>query len=183
MGISKTSAIISFIIAGFVCTIVVVSAMAQSVLITQSQQELIVANCTEIKTTLNRLHSSDALLRVNTGQTYESILTKLMKRFNERAVLNNMISDELEVATVEFEKLLNIFRANYVVYEQRLSATIDINCATQPQAFYDSLAVSRENRRILHDSVQQLGLALEAYSGLLDKFEVDNQTAIERLAK
>ena len=94
-----------------------------------------------------------------------------------------MISNELEVTTTEFERLLNSFRTNYVNYEQRLSATIDIDCVSQPQVFYDSLALARMRRNDLHDSVQQLNLALESYKGLLDKFEVDNQTAIERLTK
>lgn len=183
MEMSKGNMMIGLIIAGVASVIIAISVTAQSTSITASQRELIIANCTEIKTTLNQLHASDAILRVNAGQNYESILTKLMKRFNERAELNNMISNELEVTTTEFERLLNSFRTNYVNYEQRLSATIDIDCVSQPQVFYDSLALARMRRNDLHDSVQQLNLALESYKGLLDKFEVDNQTAIERLTK
>jgi hypothetical protein len=183
MNISKKSVVFSLILSVFFGFVIIVSVRAQSSSITQTQSELIVANCTTLKATLNQLHSNDALLRVNAGQTYESILTKLMKRFNERANSSNMVVGDLEAATADFEALLNIFRTNYVAYEQQLSATININCMLRPQAFYDYLALTRERRNALHSSVQELNLAMDYYIETLNKFELDNQAAIERLSR
>jgi hypothetical protein len=56
---------------------------AQSKL-SSTQTKQISDSCLLTKNTLNQLHASDALLRVNRGQIYELMYTKLMSRFNTR---------------------------------------------------------------------------------------------------
>lgn len=159
------------------------SVNAQSTTLTQNQYELITGNCTALKSTLNQLHSNDALLRINAGQTYESILAKLMRRFNERVAYSNMNGDELEVVASNFELTLNTFRNNYVTYERQLSLIMDIDCMTEPQVFYDALMLAREYRNQLHDNVLGLNQAMSQYSITLDKFKLDNQALIERASR
>ena len=48
------------------------------------------ANCVDAQKTLFQIHASDAGLRVNRGQIYESMSTKLMAPFNIRLVLNRI---------------------------------------------------------------------------------------------
>ena len=45
---------------------------------TEAQIARIKANCVEAQTSLNQLHGTDGLLRVNQGQLYELISTRLM---------------------------------------------------------------------------------------------------------
>ena len=53
MEMSKGNMMIGLIIAGVASVIIAISVTAQSTSITASQRELIIANCTEIKTTLS----------------------------------------------------------------------------------------------------------------------------------
>lgn len=159
------------------------SANAETTAISQAQSEAITSNCTTLKATLTQLHSNDALLRVNAGQTYESILTKLMKRFNERVAYNNMDHSGLDTVALNFETTLNVFRSDYVTYEQQLSEVMDIDCSTSPQGFYDAVMLTKTYRSKVREDVNSLNTIMNQYSTALDKFEVDNKSLIERLSK
>lgn len=164
----------------FLGVFLVMTTSAQSTAITQNQYDLITSNCTTLKATLNQLHSSDALLRVNVGQTYESILTKLMKRFNERVANNNLNGDDLEVVAADFEAKLNNFRNDYVVYERQLSLVIGIDCQLEPQTFYNNLSMAQAYRSKLHQDVLDLNQLMDKYSVTIDAFKASNQSIIER---
>lgn len=156
---------------------------AQSAPLSQAQLEQIQGNCIAVKSTLNQIHSSDALLRVNTGQTYESISTKLMKRFDDRAYFNNMNNDTLVASSANFDILLNNFRNDYLAYEQKLSSAISIDCVAQPEAFYNAVALARSDRVKVHDDVTNLDNELDQYNLALAKFETDNKDRIGELSK
>ena len=156
-------------------------ANAQSAQLSDQQQTQIKGECVAIKSTLNQLHSNDALLRVNTGQLYETIATKLMGRFNERANSNNMDDDALVSSVNSFNLLLDNFRNDYIVYEQYLSTAIDIDCTAQPTEFYDTVALARASREKLHNDVVLLNQALDQYSQTLSEFENDNSKRIKEL--
>jgi len=151
--------------------------------LSSQQLEQIKGSCITIKATLKQIHSSDALLRVNTGQIYESISTKLMERFDERADYNNMDEDALVASANNFDLLLDNFRSDYVTYEQQLSLAINIDCTTQPAAFYDAVAQARTNREKMHSDVAALNQALDQYNQVVAQFEIDNQKRIEELSQ
>lgn len=159
------------------------SASAQNTLISQDQTDAIVNNCATLKVTLNQLHSNDALVRVNAGQTYESILSRLMKRFNDRVSYNNIDNSELESIASNFEKTLNLFRSNYLVYEQQLSLVMNIDCSVSAQTFYDAITLARSYRTKVNEDVINLNSLMDQYLLALDKFEIDNKDYIERLNK
>ncbi len=169
------------LIASLFCGGIVWCANAQSAQLSDQQQAQIKGECVVIKSTLNQLHSNDALLRVNTGQLYETIATKLMDRFNERANFNNMDDDELVASANNFNLLLDNFRNDYIIYEQHLSTAMNIDCTTQPVAFYDVVALARTSREKIHNDVISLNQALDQYSQTISKFENDNSKRIKEL--
>lgn len=169
------------IVVAFFCCLPLLNVSAQNNLISGQQIEQIRSNCVSTKNTLNQLHASDALLRVNRGQVYESILTKLLDKFNSRLANNKMSSNELTSITGEYVTALNNFRQDYKSYEEHLSATIDIDCSAQPEAFYNSVLVARTERTKVHSDVQKLNQLLDKYQASLTKIENDYKAAIEEI--
>ena len=132
--------------------------------------ERIRSNCIEAQTKLTRLHTADALLRVNRGQLYEQILTKLMSPFNSRVALNNLNSSELVSIAATYQQQLAAFRTNYQQYEEVLSAALKINCTDQPVAFYDKVTEARDKRKKVHESTLELKRSIETYKNTFTTF-------------
>ncbi len=148
-----------------------------------TQIEKIRNNCMSIKNTLNQLHSSDALLRVNRGQIYESILTKLMTRFDGRLASNNLNNSALTSVTTSYTMSLDGFRSDYKNYEEQLALAISIDCTKQPVSFYDAVASARIKRNILHADVVRLNQGVDQYQTAVGQFKKDYQTAAEGITK
>jgi hypothetical protein len=128
------------------------------------------SNCVEAQATLNQLHASDALLRVNRGQVYESISTKLMAPFNSRVALNKLDGVSLIATATNYERQLNDFRTKYQQYEEAMSQVLKINCSNQPVAFYDSVADTHEKRMRVHDSTVTLQKTIQDYKDTFEAF-------------
>ena len=150
----------------------------QALTMSDQQIEAIRNNCTSAKSTLNQLHSSDALLRVNIGQTYESMTTKLMEQFNNRVNDNSINNSGLVGITTNYTTLLDSFRSDYIIYEKQLSSAINFDCQVQPVAFYDAIATARTYRQKIHSDVVGLNQFLDQYRLAIDQFEIDNQATI-----
>lgn len=119
--------------------------------------EVIRSNCKAVQTTLERVHSSDALARVNLGRQYEIISTKLMAPMNSRIALNRLDGVELARITVDFNSKLEQFRSAYQQYEQTMLRAIQINCVNQPIGFFDIINSAREQRLHVRLVVLELG--------------------------
>ncbi len=143
--------------------------------ITDAEISLIRTNCVSIQDTLNRVHASDALLRVNTGQVYESISTKLMEGFNSRVVGNNLNGAKLVSVSSDYKDALNKFRLDYIDYEEKMSLAMSTNCSKQPVAFYDAIAVARTKRKQVNADVKQLNGLINDYKKAVDEVESDYQ--------
>lgn len=128
------------------------------------------ANCLNAQSSLNQLHASDALLRVNRGQLYESISTKLMAPLDSRIALSKLDGVGLFSLAATYEKQLTDFRTNYQQYEEAMSRTLRINCVNQPVAFYDSVAETRVKRKATHDSSAALQQTIQSYHAAFDVF-------------
>ena len=120
-------------------------------------------NCAAVQTTLNRIHESDALARVNLGQQYETISTKLMAPLNSRVALNRLDGVSLTKTTVEFNDKLDEFRTLYQQYEQTLLRAIQIKCEDQPVRFYDTLNLARTHRAAVREAVTSLSKLVSQY--------------------
>lgn len=137
---------------------------------TEAHVARIRANCIEAQSSLRQLHQSDALLRVNRGQLYELISTKLMAPFNSRVALNRLDSADLVSTTAEYERQLATFRANYKAYEEAMSGVLKINCTDQPVAFYDGVNDARSKRQKVHESTLTLHRTIKNYKTQFEAF-------------
>lgn len=150
---------------------------AQNEAISDQQIEQIRSNCASTKNTLNQLHSSDALLRVNMGQIYESMSTKLMDRFNGRVANNSFNNDNLVSIATSYNLALDTFRSDYRIYEEQLSLALNINCSNQPIAFYDAVSSARTKRNQVHTDVVKLNQYIDDYQLAVNQFEKDYQAS------
>jgi len=143
---------------------------AEDVPMTEAHIERIRSNCIEAQTTLTQLHASDALLRVNRGQLYESISTKLMAPLNSRITLNKLDGGSLVTITATYENQLADFRIKYQQYEESMSKVLKLDCQKQPVAFYDGVGETREKRRLVHDSSVVLQKTIQEYRSEFEAF-------------
>lgn len=163
----------------FAILLFVVPTRAQTEPLSDDHKAHIVANCASAKASLERLHRSDAVLRVNRGQLYESISTKLMARFNSRVALNRLDGTELVAIAVDYERALATFRRDYRTYEQQLSDVLRINCTNDPEAFYYGVLEARAARSTVNQDVWRLHVYIDEYQQAFNQFEIDYVTALE----
>lgn len=149
------------------------TAHAQSATLTTDQIEHIKSNCTSIKSTLNQLHVSDALLRVNRGQVYESMAGKLMDQFNSRLSNNRLDSKAMTVVTSNYRTSLDTFRVDYKSYEEKLSGAINIDCTKQPELLYSTTEEARVLRLKVHDDILRLHRDLDDYRSSVGDFQLN----------
>lgn len=138
--------------------------------LTPDQSAQIKANCVSIKNSVSQLHASDALLRVNRGQTYEAVAGKLMDPFNSRLASNQLDNRAMTAVTSDYRTSLDAFRNDYIAYEQKLSATLRIDCTTKPNSFHASLVEARELRAKVHADVLRLHQLLDDYHSSVSDF-------------
>lgn len=143
---------------------------AQEPQLSDAHEARIREKCPFAKTTLRQLHTSDTGLRVNRGQLYEAISTKLMATFNSRLTLNRLDGGDLDSIAVTYEKDLREFREDYTAYEQAMTATLDIDCFKRPSDFYYSVANAREKRKELNQTVKNLNAGIVNYKKSFEAF-------------
>jgi hypothetical protein len=158
-----------------VCAVTVPFAVvgAQTPLMTDEQVDRIRTSCVSAKNILNQLHTSDTLLRVNRGQIYEYMSTKLMDRFNGRVTSNRYKADDLSSITNTYASALTAFRLSYQSYEEQVSKALSINCSKEPVSFYDAVATARIKRTQVHTDVLKLHQHIDEYRTAVDTFETD----------
>ncbi len=137
---------------------------------TDEQIARIRSSCVSAKNTLNQLHASDALLRVNRGQLYESMSTKLMARFNSRADSNRFDVKDLTTVSQNYGTALTTFRDDYKSYEVQLATALKISCLKEPVSFYDAVFVARTMRAQVHVDVVKLHQYIDEYKATFDAF-------------
>ncbi len=152
-----------------ICGVYFVKISAQS--LSQTQLDYISSNCVSLKNNLSQLHVSDAVLRVNMGQRYELVSTKLMDRFNSRISSNSFNVNNLDKISLSYKSTLDNFRSDYIVYEQSLSSAIKINCVTQPESFYNSVQSARLNRNKVYEDTKRLVQQIDGYRSEVSNFE------------
>ncbi|MDB5167106.1 MAG: exported protein of unknown function [Candidatus Saccharibacteria bacterium] len=145
---------------------------------TDAQIVRIKASCTSAKTSLNQLRVSDALLRVNRGQMYDSMTSKLMSPFNSRVDSNNLNSKDLVSITNNYNTAFTTFSNDYQAYAEQLSSALNIDCQKEPVAFYDAVASSRTKRGQVHSDVVILHQYIDDYATAFGTFVSDNQQTI-----
>lgn len=143
---------------------------AQEPRLDEAHEARIREKCPFAKTTLRQLHTSDTGLRVNRGQLYEAISTKLMATFNGRLTLNRLDGGDLDSIASTYDENLREFREAYTTYEQAMTSTLGIDCFRQPSEFYYSVANAREKRQELNKAVKDLNLGIVNYKKSFETF-------------
>ena len=156
-------------------------AQSQNEALTDEQRSRIVENCTSIKNTLVQLKASDALLRVNRGQAYESLSSRLMDTFNSRLSGNGLDSKGMSSVTTEYTKTLNAFRTAYQAYERQLTTAIRIDCAKDPSGFHAAVQDARTKRNAVHTQVLALHQRIDDYGVVVNDFYQDYKRVSEAL--
>ena len=178
MKISKMSLTVCLLLTAILGGMSVALVSADDNMMTDQQIVRIRDNCLSAKNTLNQLHASDALLRVNRGQIYESMSTKLMSGFNGRVSSNRHDNSGLVSIKNGYDLKLNTFRSDYKTYEEHLSAAINIDCKKQPVAFYDAVATARNERVSVHDDIVRLNQYIDEYQLAVSQFGIDLQVPV-----
>lgn len=151
------------------------TAHAQTTL-TNAQLELIKTNCQAAKNSLNQLHVSDALLRVNRGQLYEAVKSKLIDRFNSRLSTNGKDTAGLVVVTNGYANALSSFRQNYIAYERAVSGALKVDCATQPAEFHSAIEEARALRLKLNQDVGRLHVYIDDYRSAVNDLILNDKS-------
>ena len=138
-----------------------VSAEAQP--LSDKQIDVIRQNCTEAQQILQRLQRNEAAARVNRGRGYETAL-RLMASLNSRVALNKLNAPKLTDITSQVENKFNVFRSDYIAYDDQLEAVLKLKCSSQPVTFYDELTLARDDRTKVAKDIQ-------AIDGLLDQYQ------------
>jgi hypothetical protein len=160
----------------------VVHAEGESLVLDDTQIARIRTNCLDVQSTLERVHASDGLARVNLGQRYETISNKLMAPLNSRIAFNRLDNVELTKTTVDFNTELANFRSLYQQYEQTLLRATQLKCRDQPVAFYDTIALAREHRAAVRESVVKLSTLLKQYGTQFEAFKTKVLTPVKESA-
>lgn len=176
MKVSIKVLIVSLLLAAAIAGVSFARVSAEDSRMSDQHIENIRSNCVTAKNTLHQLHASDALLRVNMGQLYELMTTKLMDRFNSRLDSNNYDESSLKAVTKAYNQKLDVFRNDYKAYEVQLSSALKIDCSDQPVAFYDAVALSRDKRNQVHVDASRLNQFLGDYQTAMNTFEKDYQS-------
>lgn len=143
---------------------------AESGQVSEAQRAKIRSNCTQIKGSLHQLHATDALLRVNRGQVYESMTSRLMTPFNTRLSAGGFDNKAMTTHTGLYTTALATFRTDYISYEQKVAEALRVDCQREPDQFYTLILEARELRRTVHDDVQKLHRIITDYSTSVDDF-------------
>lgn len=130
--------------------------------LTDAQLASIQANCQTAQIVLQHVQESDKLTRINRGPRYES-LSRLMANFNSRAAQNKLDVPDLITIASEYQKVWDDFRSKYTEYDDLMTSLVQMDCRTQPTAFYDQLASTRSKRQSLAADVVQFDSLLDKY--------------------
>jgi hypothetical protein len=164
-----TSALFGFV--GVVLLFQPVAAQeAQSTTMTDTHMQRIQQNCGDALRTIQQIHVNDGPLRVNRGQLYDSISTKIMAGFNGRLTSNKFDATPFVKLTSQYDKALSAFRTNYKQYDDQMSAVLAINCNKQPVAFYDAVTKARQLREMVHTNIVELNQVLRDYDKSFEVF-------------
>lgn len=150
-----------------------VSAVQAQGPLSDTQREQIRTNCTTIKSDISQLQASDALLRVNRGQVYESIRARLMDTFNARLSSNGLDARGLTVVTNRYDAALKDFRTNYQTYERQLTSALRIDCTEDPDGFHFAVENARIERAVLNRTVLRLHQVMDDYRNAVSDFRTN----------
>lgn len=141
------------------------NASAQSADLTPEKQAIVVQTCVSAQTVLQKIQHNDAATRVNRGQAYETIYSRLMTPLNIRATSNeyNNSAPLLLGTTNKFQQALDDFKDDYEKYDNSVSSALKTKCKDKPAVFYGYLEDARSQRQDVASDVATLSALTSEY--------------------
>lgn len=114
-------------------------------------------DCTILRDNLKTIHENDGVTRVNIGQNYESLLTKLMIPLNTKLTQELYDNSELVGITSKYNDALNEFKDDYKTYEDKFKLFLRKDCNQgETTAYYKGLQEVKKLRIKTFESNQKL---------------------------
>lgn len=126
--------------------------------------------CQQVKTRLKEIKVRDAVDRVNYGQNYESLKNNVMLPTNTRLVANQYKPVELLSITDEYEKTLNQFRHDYIIYEEKMSEVLELQCQQGSDSLMGRIEQLRQLRQPLNSQLKRLNQLAVNYQTKFKEF-------------
>lgn len=123
------------------------------------------ARCVDMQVVLQKIQYNDAANRVNRGQGYESLVTRMMIPMNGRTAVNGLSSSAATLAgiTTNYQQSLANFKNSYERYDDAISSALRIKCQEKPADFYKLLVEARKQRTNVSNEVATLAQLIEDY--------------------
>lgn len=122
----------------------------------EAQKTAISTHCVAIKDTLKKLQKDDSHARVYLGGRYEKILSKYAIPLNTRLVENSLSTPELIETQNQLAKAKSTFVSDFIDYQRNLENLVSIDCASNPDKFYQELLTVRTKRQTVAKDIDKL---------------------------
>ena len=133
------------------------------------------ARCVDMQVILQKIQYNDAANRVNRGQSYESLVTRMMIPMNSRTAVNGLSSSAASLAgiTTSYQQNLDNFKNSYERYDDAITAALRIKCQDKPADFYKLLTEARKQRTNVSNEVATLAQLIENYRQAVIKVKTE----------
>lgn len=137
--------------------------------LTPDQLAIIKRSCVTAQGQLERVQLTDKVVRTNRGESYNSLL-KLMNTLNSRLSANNFDASNLVPITSSLQAKLQQFIDDFTKYDNSIASTIEMDCQSQPAAFYSSLTQTRGLRQQLAGDTKDMDGQVDGYQAAVSLF-------------
>lgn len=174
---NKRTAIGIFILPVFVVLGFTTITHAQTTELTPEKQTIIEQSCVSAQTVLQRIQHNDAATRVNRGQGYETLVSRLMTPLNSRATSRgyNDSASLMVDTTKRYQQGLESFKDHYKAYDDAISGSLRVKCKQEPAKFYGYIEEARRQRQNLASDVGNLSGLINEYRGNVIKLRSEVQ--------
>lgn len=130
-------------------------------------------NCVTAQVEIQRVRYNDAAVRVNRGQGYETLLSKMINPLNSRVTANgyNEHAASLTATATKYQKQLAKFKKDYDAYDDTLASLLRLKCVDKPEVFYGSLEAARTQRASLSVDIANLTQIISEYQAGAKKLQ------------
>ncbi len=139
----------------------------------EAKIDTIKQNCVAAQVEIQRVRYNDAAIRVNRGQGYETLLSKMINPLNSRVTANgyNEHASTLTTIATQYQKQLAKFKKDYDTYDDTLAILLRLKCVDKPETFYEKLEVARNQRLSLSTDITSLSQIINDYHAAAKKFQ------------
>lgn len=159
----KFSVIVAFLLAALVA--------APVGAISDAQKSAVSENCPSIQQSLRSLQRADSRTRVYLGSIYQIVLTNYITPLNLRLVKNDQPNAALSSSQANFAAARDESSRKFITYSQALEELTLIDCAAQPEDFYNKLTEVRKKRSELSESTAKVRKILSEHIDTVNKLK------------